>query len=40
MVDHTEARKAEKCFFFFETANPLYLRVWMTWPPLSEGSSV
>ena len=36
LLDHTEARKAEKCFFF-ETANPLYLRVWMTGPPLSEG---
>ena len=41
LLDHTEARKAEKCvFFFLETANPLYLRVWMTGPPYPKAWSV
>jgi len=36
-LDQTEARGAEKKFFF-ETWSPArYLRVWMTGPPLSEG---
>ena len=34
-LDQTEARRAEK--FFLETPPPLYLRVWMTWSPLSQG---
>ena len=41
LLDHTEARKAEKgVFFFLETANPLYLRVWMTGPPYPKAWSV
>ena len=35
-LDQTEDQRVEKKFF--ETAPPLYLRVWMTAPPtLSEG---
>ena len=34
-LDRIEARRAEKDFFGDRA--PPYLRIWMTWPPLSQG---